>query len=47
MDHAAGHFPGFKTEGAASSRERIIPGDEKMFALEAIDSFTFQMAPTR
>jgi len=46
VDHAAGHLPGFETEGAAPSRELFVPGDEEMLALETIDSLFFQMTIT-
>ena len=47
VDYAIGHLPGFKTQGAAPSRELFIPGDEKILALKAIDFLFFQMARTR
>ena len=46
VNHVAGHLPGFKTEGAASFRELIVPGDEKMFAVKTISLLFFQMAKT-
>jgi hypothetical protein len=41
MHHAIGHFPGFKAQGPAPSGEFLVPGDEKMFASEAVNFLWF------
>jgi hypothetical protein len=47
VDHAAGHLPGFETQGLAPPGKILVPGDEKMPALKTIDFFFLHPIPWR